>query len=142
VDVVAPVTATQDDYLGEHHVYTPHKAGLPPRAIIKLDTETTKLTVLRGSRRTVDEYRPWIFLEVLPGRTEADLAKAMAGWEYMAGYLDGSRSVEAAINDRRRSRAEDFMWLSPRRRCPRNTVERPKGGVKRWSAPAGRELKV
>jgi teichoic acid transport system permease protein len=30
VDVAAPVTAAQDEYLGEHHVYTPHKAGLPP----------------------------------------------------------------------------------------------------------------
>jgi teichoic acid transport system permease protein len=30
VDVAAPVTAAQDDYLGEHHVYRPHRAGLPP----------------------------------------------------------------------------------------------------------------
>jgi teichoic acid transport system permease protein len=30
VDVAAPVTVAQDEYLGEHHVYTPHKAGLPP----------------------------------------------------------------------------------------------------------------
>jgi teichoic acid transport system permease protein len=30
VDVATPVTAAQDEYLGEHHVYTPHKAGLPP----------------------------------------------------------------------------------------------------------------
>jgi teichoic acid transport system permease protein len=30
VDVAAPVTAAQDEYLGEHHVYRPHKAGLPP----------------------------------------------------------------------------------------------------------------
>src|SRR4051794_29645778 len=30
VDVAAPVTAAQDEYLGEHHVYRPHRAGLPP----------------------------------------------------------------------------------------------------------------
>jgi teichoic acid transport system permease protein len=34
VDVAAPVTPAedraQDDYLGEHHVYTAHRAGLPP----------------------------------------------------------------------------------------------------------------
>jgi teichoic acid transport system permease protein len=28
--MTAPVTADQDEYLGEHHVYTPHRAGLPP----------------------------------------------------------------------------------------------------------------
>jgi teichoic acid transport system permease protein len=28
--MAAPMTAAQDEYLGEHHVYTPHKAGLPP----------------------------------------------------------------------------------------------------------------
>jgi ABC-type polysaccharide/polyol phosphate export permease len=30
VDVAAPVTAAPDEYLGEHHVYRPHRAGLPP----------------------------------------------------------------------------------------------------------------
>jgi teichoic acid transport system permease protein len=30
VDVAAPVTAAEDEYLGEHHVYRPHRAGLPP----------------------------------------------------------------------------------------------------------------
>jgi teichoic acid transport system permease protein len=30
VDVAAPVTDAQDEYLGEHHVYRPHRAGLPP----------------------------------------------------------------------------------------------------------------
>ena len=28
--MAAPVTADQDEYLGEHHVYGPHRAGLPP----------------------------------------------------------------------------------------------------------------
>ena len=28
--MAAPVTAAQDEYLGEHHVYRPHRAGLPP----------------------------------------------------------------------------------------------------------------
>ena len=26
----APSSARQDEYLGEHHVYEPHRAGLPP----------------------------------------------------------------------------------------------------------------
>lgn len=28
--MAAPVTTAEDEYLGEHHVYRPHKAGLPP----------------------------------------------------------------------------------------------------------------
>jgi FkbM family methyltransferase len=111
-------------------------------AIIKVDTETTEPDVLRGSVRTVAEYRPWIFCEVLHGRTEADLAEAMAGWGYTAYYLDGPGPLMPRSEIVGDPEMKNFMWLF----TPAPLPQEHWGKAAAWrqaleSCPAGHELK-
>jgi FkbM family methyltransferase len=123
-----------DNYVG--------RTGARP-AIIKVDTETTEPDVLRGSHQTVHEYRPWIFCEVLHGRTEADLAKAIAGWGYTAYYLDGPGPLKPRSEIVGDPELKNFMWLFTPAPLPQGHW----GTAMAWRqalerCPAGRELKV
>lgn len=93
----APVTAAQDEYLG--HVYTADKAGLPPleRYLREPWRHRAFVSELGPGRaqgaELPDRLRPLLLvlnplLNAAVGRTEPDLAKAMA-WGHMADYLDG-----------------------------------------------------
>ena len=118
------------------------RTGAQP-AIIKVDTETTEPNVLRGSRRTVNEYRPWIFCEVLHGRTEADLAKAMAGWGYTAYYLDGPGPLQPRSEIVGDPELKNFMWLFTPTPLPEKHWRRAAAWHQALErCPAGRELKV
>lgn len=55
--------------------------GIAP-SIIKIDTETFEPDVLAGARETMRAHRPWLLVEVLPGRTEAALTEEMSAWGY------------------------------------------------------------
>ncbi|MGH8825754.1 MAG: FkbM family methyltransferase [Jiangellaceae bacterium] len=62
-------------------------------AIVKIDTETTEHLVLRGARRVLAEYRPWVFCEVLVNREPARvLTEIMGGTGYRYYQLTGDRS--------------------------------------------------
>ena len=64
---------TLDDYVETH--------GLIP-AVIKIDAETGEPDVLAGGHKTMRAHRPWLLLEVLPGRTEKAVAAEMEPWGY------------------------------------------------------------
>jgi FkbM family methyltransferase len=55
--------------------------GLRP-AVLKIDTESTEPSVLRGGARTLRRFRPWILCEVLHGRSESGLMEALEGLGY------------------------------------------------------------
>jgi FkbM family methyltransferase len=57
------------------------KNGIVP-AIVKIDAETGEPDVLAGGRETLRTHRPWLLLEVLPGRTEKAVAEQMEEWGY------------------------------------------------------------
>jgi len=46
-------------------------------AVLKIDTESTEDSVLRGAREVLERQRPWIICEVLAGRTETQLMEVM-----------------------------------------------------------------
>ncbi|PKW26427.1 FkbM family methyltransferase [Phycicoccus duodecadis] len=71
---------TVDDWVAEH--------GEPP-GVMKIDTETTEYQVIRGASRTIAEHRPWLFVEVLAGRSEEELREAIAPHGYTYYHLDG-----------------------------------------------------
>jgi FkbM family methyltransferase len=72
-----------------------------PIDLVKIDTESTEPAVLRGMRRTIERWRPVIALEVLRGRTEAELDRFLVETGYRPLWLrsDGPRAVEAVVGD-------------------------------------------
>jgi FkbM family methyltransferase len=68
------VTVTTLDQYVETH-------GLVP-AIVKIDAETGEPDVLAGGHGTLRTHRPWLLLEILPGRTEKAVAAEMEQWGY------------------------------------------------------------
>ena len=86
------------------------RTGVVP-GLLKVDTETTEPAVLRGAARTVAEHRPWVFCEVLHGRGEDDLTRAIADWGYTWYHLTGPgplEPAEAIVGDKA---MQHFMWL-------------------------------
>jgi FkbM family methyltransferase len=83
-----------DDFLAAAH----HEA---PIDLVKIDTESTEPAVLLGMARTIDRWRPVITLEVLRGRTEAELDRFVAEADYRALWLrrDGPRLVGSVAGD-------------------------------------------
>ncbi|MBA3906575.1 MAG: ABC transporter permease [Pseudonocardiales bacterium] len=74
--MAAPVTAAQDEYLGEHHVYKPHKAGLPPlgRYISELWRRRTFVRELSRAELKAQNYQTvfgqlWLILNPLLNAT-------------------------------------------------------------------------
>ena len=74
-----------DDYVA--------RTGIVP-AIIKIDTETTEPDVLAGGAETIRTHRPWLFVEVLFGRTETQLAEEIAPHGYTFYHLDAPGRLE------------------------------------------------
>jgi FkbM family methyltransferase len=64
---------TLDRYVDAH--------GIVP-AVVKIDVETGEPDVLAGGRETMRKHRPWLLLEVLPGRVESAIAAEMEQWGY------------------------------------------------------------
>jgi FkbM family methyltransferase len=56
--------------------------GLPPPDIMKIDVEGAELEVLEGSRRTLDEFHPAIFLEVHGTQLHADCRALLSKMGY------------------------------------------------------------
>lgn len=69
------------------------RTGTAP-GLLKVDTETTEPAVLRGAAHTIAEHRPWVFCEVLHGRGEDELTRAITDWGYNWYYLTGPGPLE------------------------------------------------
>jgi FkbM family methyltransferase len=85
---------TLDEYVETH--------GLVP-AVVKIDAETGEPDVLAGGHETLRTHRPWLLLEVLPGRTEKAVAAEMEPWGYTwyrcVGEPPYAASTDLAVND-------------------------------------------
>jgi FkbM family methyltransferase len=57
------------------------RTGRTP-GLLKVDTETTEADVLAGAAATIERYRPWILVEILAGRREADLTAVVEPFRY------------------------------------------------------------
>lgn len=64
---------TLDEYVEKH--------GFVP-AVVKIDVETGEPDVLAGAHETMRTHRPWLLVEVLPGRTPTAIAAEMEPWGY------------------------------------------------------------
>ncbi len=64
------------------------RTGAVP-AVMKIDTETTEHQVVAGAAETIAAHRPWMFVEVLYGRSEQELRAALAPHGYTAYHLTG-----------------------------------------------------
>ena len=63
------------------------RAGAVP-AVLKIDTETTEPSVLRGADRMISAHRPWILCEVLANRgVEEPLSELLQKWSYRWYHL-------------------------------------------------------
>lgn len=83
--------------------------GRTPPAILKIDTETTEPPILRGAAKLIDQHRPWILCEALPGRTETELMEVMRPHGY-TWHLIGSE-VPYPARDPIQGHVSLYMWL-------------------------------
>jgi FkbM family methyltransferase len=86
------------------------RQGLIP-AVVKIDAETGEPDVLAGSRETLLAHRPWLLLEVLPGRTDEAVAAEMQQWGYTWYRCVGDPPYDAATDLDRRDGTAAPMWL-------------------------------
>ena len=84
------------------------RTGIKP-GLLKIDTETTEPAVVSGGRRTIEELRPWIFCEVLPGKPADELDALFDGLGYHLYHLSGEG--ELAQEPRLFGHPRDYMWL-------------------------------
>jgi FkbM family methyltransferase len=69
------------------------RTGLTP-SLMKIDTEATEPAVLRGAHRLLEEVKPPIICEVLPGRTEHDLEEIFGRYGYLFYAIGESGTLE------------------------------------------------
>lgn len=99
--LTVPVT-TLDQYVDE--------CGLIP-AVVKVDAETGEPDVLAGGSETLRTHRPWLLLEVLPGRTDEAVAAEMKEWGYAWYRCVGEPPYDAANDLNLRDGTAAPMWL-------------------------------
>ncbi|MDQ3571853.1 MAG: FkbM family methyltransferase, partial [Actinomycetota bacterium] len=80
-------------------------------AVIKIDTESTEPAVLEGAAATLERARPWLLVEVLAGRVEEGLTRALESLGY-AWYRIGE-DVPYPARERIEGDPdhEHLMWL-------------------------------
>lgn len=94
---------TLDEYVDTH--------GLIP-AVVKIDAETGEPDVLAGGPKTFENHRPWLLLEVLPGRTETQVAAEMEKWGYTWYRCVGDPPYEPLVDLHENADATAApMWL-------------------------------
>jgi FkbM family methyltransferase len=86
------------------------RTGARP-AVVKVDTETTEPDVLKGAAETIERWRPWIFCEVLKGRTEDALAEIVRPWGYTWYYLDSIDPRDPQTEIFGDAAHQHLMWL-------------------------------
>jgi FkbM family methyltransferase len=65
-------------------------------AVLKIDTEATEPDVLRGATGLLTRVRPWIFCEVLAGRTEEALMEVLRPFGYQWFHITETMPFPAA----------------------------------------------
>lgn len=80
-------------------------------AVVKIDAETGEPDVLAGGRETLKTHRPWLLLEVLPGRTDEAVAAEMEQWGYTWYRCVGDPPYEASTDLGLRDGTAAPMWL-------------------------------
>jgi FkbM family methyltransferase len=82
-DVEVP-TATLDSLMDEGRI-------LPPD-YIKMDIEGTELLALQGASKTIQRYRPEIFLATHGREVHVECSRQLESWGYQCGLLSGQGS--------------------------------------------------
>ena len=77
--------------------------GIERIDLVKIDTESTEPTVLRGLTTCLERHHPDIVCEVLVGRTEAQLMEVLAplGYRFWSITSNGLERRENIVADRR-----------------------------------------
>jgi len=75
------------------------RTGKAP-GLVKVDTETTEADVLAGGRAVIARYRPWLLVEILHARREADLTSVVRpfgySWYHITDAIPAPRRDELA----------------------------------------------
>ena len=93
---------TLDEYAKEHSIVP---------AVVKIDVETGEPDVLAGAHETLRTHRPWLLVEVLPGRTPAAIAAEMEQWGYTWYRCVGEPPYDAGTDLNMRDGTAAPMWL-------------------------------
>lgn len=101
-DTVTVPTVTIDGYVRE--------SGLVPQ-VIKIDVERHEPAVIRGATELLDEHRPIVVAELLPGRQEsAEVQQLMAEHGYQARLIEPPASHTLAESEPSR---DWLFWPGP-----------------------------
>lgn len=93
---------TLDEYAKEHSIVP---------AVVKIDVETGEPDVLAGAHETLRTHRPWLLVEVLPGRTPKAIAEEMEQWGYTWYRCVGDPPYDADTDLNRKDGTAAPMWL-------------------------------
>lgn len=91
--------------------------NLPPIDLIKLDTEATEHLVLDGAKNTVDQHRPFIICEVLPGRVETEIQGRMAHRSYLLFRITTEGLVEVQNLSHQSPMDNDYLFCPEEKRA-------------------------
>ena len=110
-----------DSYLDRiaHELQRPFSHGkaevgalLPPRLLIKIDTEGSEYQILRGASSVIERYRPLMIFECFPGDHRTHLIEYLIGIQYQVFRLPWSplvRTQPLSRDEFLTSRAVNFM---------------------------------
>lgn len=93
---------TLDEYAKEHSIVP---------AVVKIDVETGEPDVLAGAHETLRTHRPWLLVEVLPGRTPKAIADEMEQWGYSWYRCVGEPPYDAGTELNIKDGTAAPMWL-------------------------------
>lgn len=104
------------------------RTGLVP-SLLKIDTEATEPSVLRGAHRLLDGPKPPIICEVLPGRTEHDLEKIFGSYGYAFYRIGENGTLErrSQIEGDQEYRFRDWLFSA------QPLTDRFARAVRRWN---------
>jgi FkbM family methyltransferase len=80
-------------------------------AVLKVDTESSEPSVLRGALNLIRERRPWLLVEVLANRTEEDLTKILGEFGYSWYHISGDLPYQPQQTIRGDPTYKDMMWM-------------------------------
>ena len=91
--------------------------GITGIDLIKLDTEATEHFVMDGAKQTIDNHRPIILCEVLPGRVEREIQQRMSGRGYLQFKITHEGLKEVADLTHTSSKDNDYLFCPEEKRA-------------------------